>query len=103
MASRCFIYCGELLRCPHKRFVTITKVYIARNNIHTRGINTITSTIAILLTLETLKWELGLIYKHSFATGVFTKLGSMLSGRCRHCSVRVAPDVSGQDHFGTLN
>ena len=29
-----FIYFGEVLRCPHKRIVTITKVYIARNNIH---------------------------------------------------------------------
>ncbi len=25
---------AEVLRCPHKRIVTITKVYIARNNIH---------------------------------------------------------------------
>ncbi len=25
---------SEVLRCPHKRIVTITKVYIARNNIH---------------------------------------------------------------------
>ena len=25
---------GEVLRCPHKRTVTITKVYIARNTIH---------------------------------------------------------------------
>ena len=25
---------GDLLRCPHKRIVTITKVYIATNNIH---------------------------------------------------------------------
>ena len=29
-----FTYFGEVLRCPHKRIVTITKVYIARNNIH---------------------------------------------------------------------
>ena len=27
-------YFAEVLRCPHKRIVTITKVYIARNNIH---------------------------------------------------------------------
>ena len=27
-------YFGDLLRCPHKRIVTITKVYIATNNIH---------------------------------------------------------------------
>ena len=27
-----FTYFGDLLRCPHKRIVTITKVYIARNN-----------------------------------------------------------------------
>ena len=29
-----FTYFGEVLRCPHKRIVTTTKVYIARNNIH---------------------------------------------------------------------
>ena len=29
-----FTYFWEVLRCPHKRIVTITKVYIARNNIH---------------------------------------------------------------------
>ena len=28
-----FTYFGDMLRCPHKRIVTITKVYIARNNI----------------------------------------------------------------------
>ena len=28
-----FTYFGEVLRCPHKRIVTITKVYITRNNI----------------------------------------------------------------------
>ena len=27
-------YFGEVLRCPHKRIVTITKVYIARNKIY---------------------------------------------------------------------
>ena len=33
-ATRRFIYTyfGDPLRCPHKRIVTITKVYIARNN-----------------------------------------------------------------------
>ena len=37
-----FTYFWEELRCPHKRIVTITKVYIARNNIGpTRGHNTI--------------------------------------------------------------
>ena len=29
-----FTYFAEVLRCPHKRIVTITKVYIAGNNIH---------------------------------------------------------------------
>ena len=29
-----FNYFGEVLRCPHKRIVTITKVYIAINNTH---------------------------------------------------------------------
>ena len=28
------LHFGDLLRCPHKRIVTITKVYIATNNIH---------------------------------------------------------------------
>ena len=29
-----FTYFAEVLHCPHKRIVTVTKVYIARNNIH---------------------------------------------------------------------
>ena len=47
-----------MLRCPHKRIVTITKVHIARNNIHVELIR-FRKKIAILLILETLKWELG--------------------------------------------
>ena len=35
-------YFGNLLRCPHKHIVTITKVYIAKHNInYVSGINTI--------------------------------------------------------------
>ena len=30
----CVSLAAGRLRCPHKRIVTITKVYIARNNIH---------------------------------------------------------------------
>ena len=33
-----FTYFGEVLRCPHKRIVTVTKVYIAKNNIHVETI-----------------------------------------------------------------
>ena len=47
-------------------------------------------------------FEVG-IRPYSFATAVFMKLGSMLSGTSRHCSVLVAPDVSGHDHFGTYS
>ena len=50
-------YFGEVLRCPHKGIVPITKVYIARNNIHVELIR-FRKKIAILLTLETLKWAL---------------------------------------------
>ena len=35
------LHFAEVLRCPHKRIDTITKVYIARNNIHVELINTI--------------------------------------------------------------
>ena len=41
------------------------------------------------------------IRPYSFATAVFTKLGSLLSGTSRHCSELVAPDVSGHDHYDT--
>ena len=34
LCAASFTYFGEVLRCPHKRIVTITKVYIARNTIH---------------------------------------------------------------------
>ena len=33
-ANNLLLILGEVLRCPHKRIVTITKVYIAKNNIH---------------------------------------------------------------------
>ena len=51
-----FTYFGEVLRCPHKRIVTITEVYIARNNIHVEIIR-FRKELAILLTFETLKWK----------------------------------------------
>ena len=38
---------------------------------------------------------------YSFATAVFTKLGSLLSGTSRQCSELVALDVSGHEPFGT--
>ena len=41
------------------------------------------------------------IRPYSFATAVFTKLGSLLSGTSRQCSELVVADVSGHDHFGT--
>ena len=77
-----FTYFGEVLRCPHKRIVTITKVYIARNTVH--GNNTIPNKLALLVTLESLKW------KYSFATNstLFMKLSSLLYVRCRHRSVK---------------
>ena len=56
-----FTYFEEVLRCPHKRIVTITKVYIARNK-HTRGSNTIPYKLARLVTFESFKW------KYSFTT-----------------------------------
>ena len=76
-----FTYFGEVLRCPHKRIVTITKVYIARNNIHVELIRFRKNSDFI----DIGNFEVGI----SFATAVFT-------------SVLVAPDVSGHDHFGTL-
>ena len=54
-------YFGDLLRCPHKRIVTIMKVYIARNKILC-GNNTIPYKLASLVTFESLRW------KYSFAT-----------------------------------
>ena len=78
-----FTYFGEVIRCPHKRIVTITKVYIARNNIHVELI-TIPYKLARLVTFESLKW------KYSFATNstLSMKLGSLLYVRCRHRSVK---------------
>ena len=31
-----FTYFGDLLRCPHKRIVTITKVYMGKEGIYAR-------------------------------------------------------------------
>ena len=45
-----------MLRCPHKRIVTVTKVYIARNT--TCGNNTIPYKLARLVTFESLDVEI---------------------------------------------
>ena len=76
-----FTYLGEVLRCPHKRIVTITKVH--RKKHYTRGNNTIPYKLARLVIFESLKW------KYSFATNstLFMKLGLLLYVRCRHRSV----------------
>ena len=95
VSSRCFIYLfWEVLRCPHKRIVTITKVYIARNNIHVELIRFSKNSDFI----DIGNFEVG-IRPYSFATAEFTKFASLLSGTSRHCSVLVALDVSGHDHF----
>ena len=70
-----FTYFGEVLHCPHKSVKNSDFIDIGN-------------------------FEVG-IRLYSFATDVFTKLGSMLSGTSHHCSVLVALDVSGHDHFGT--
>ena len=37
----------------------------------------------------------------TFTTDVFAKLGSLLAVTSRHCSVQGAPDVPGNNYFGT--
>ena len=58
----------------------IMKVYIDSNNIHVELIR-FRKKIVTLLPLESLKLK-------TFTTDVFMKLGSLLSMRCRHRSVR---------------
>ena len=74
----------QLLRCAHKHCLCtlsiIMKEYIERNNMQ---IELIRFRKKIdFLTMETSKWE------YTFATDVFTKLGSLVSMTCRNCSVR---------------
>ena len=78
-----FTYFGEVLRCPHKRIVTINES-VHRKKHYTRGNNTIPYKLARLVTFESLKW------KYSFATNstLIMKLGSLLYVRCRHRSVK---------------
>ena len=56
-ANKHLLILGEVLRCPHKRIVTITKVYIARNNIHVELIR-FRKKNSDFFTLETLKLAL---------------------------------------------
>ena len=94
-----FTYFGELTKCytvgwrgcPDERIVTITKVYIARNNIHVEIIRFHVYKLATLLTFETLKW------KYTFATNVIivTRDESPLAYR--------APDASEHSNFGTCH
>ena len=86
-----FIYFGEVLRCPHKRIVTITKVYTARNNIHVEIIR-FRKHLATLMTFETLKW------KYPFATNV------RIVTRDESPLVYRAPEsASEHSHFGTCH
>ena len=85
---------GQLLSCAHKRNVNIMKVYIERNNIQVE--------LIWFRKKYRLYWHWKLWSRtSSFATAVFTKLGSLLSGTSRHCSVLGAPVVSGHARFGT--
>ena len=63
-----FTYSGEVLRCPHKRIVTITKEYIATNNIHVQSIRFRKNSDFI----DIGNFGVG-IRPYSFATAVFTK------------------------------
>ena len=66
-----FTYFGEVLRCQYTRIVTITKVYIARNNIHVELIRLRKNSDFI----DIGNFEVG-SRPYSFATAVFTKLCS---------------------------
>ena len=89
LCAASFTYFGELLRCPHKRIVTMAKVYIAINHIH--GNNMIPYKLATLLTFETLKW------KYTFATNV------LIVTRDESPQVHRVPDASEHSHFGTCH
>ena len=88
-------YFGDLLRCPHKPIVTITKIYTARNNVGpTSGINTIPQKVATLMTFETLRW------KYTFATDVLITIRDEAPLVYRAPS---ALDVSEHSHLGTCH
>ena len=96
VAGRClchraasFTYVGEVLRCPHKRIVTITKVYIARNDIHVELIRFRKNSDFI----DIGNFEVG-IRPYSFATAVFTKLGAIRDESPLFCA-------GGAGRFGT--
>ena len=78
-----------MLRCPHKRIITITKVCIARNNKHLE--NTIPYKLASLVTFESLKW------KYTFASNV------LIVTRDESPLVYRAPDASEDSHFETFH
>ena len=87
------IYFGDLLRCAHKRIVTIMKLYIARNNIQAELIR-FRKTLATLLPFGNLKCT----WKYTFATDVLIAIRdeSPLFYRAPG-----TPDVSEHSHFGT--
>ena len=61
-----FTYLVEVLRCPHKRIVTITKVYIARNTIHAKIRGASYAEILSNVGLQTLKDRRDCICKNYF-------------------------------------
>ena len=61
-----FTYFGDLLRCPHKRIVTITKERVHRKKHHASSIHTIPSKISPLFTFTFARRRiLGPLYVYS--------------------------------------
>ena len=83
-------YFGEVLLCPHKRVVTMTKMYTSTTNIHVEIIR-FRKKVATLMTFFSLKW------KHSFATNV------LIVTRDESPLVYRAPDSSEDKKFRLLN
>ena len=80
-ATRFITSFGQLLRCAHKRIVNTIKVYMERNNmqVELRRFRRIDIDF-----IDVGNFEVGIF----FTTDMFTKLGSLLSVTCRHCSVQ---------------
>ena len=83
-----FTYFGEMLRCPHKRIITIYNESVHRKKQHTRGNNTIAYKLARLVTFESLKW------KYSFATNNF------IVYEIRLIAIREVSPPFGEEHSG---
>ena len=82
-----FTYFGDLLRCPHKRIVTTTKVYIARNNMQVQFIRFHQKVSPLFTFTFAKRGTLGPLYVYNIPHSVYDSLDRLATASERTSSI----------------